>query len=717
MSISMQGNWTVSVKAKNAAFNQRFVVSGAASGNGTHPGVVGSPPVLVIGATWALTVQNNPGNGWVDSADQIKFPTTTATTYRFDIESNDAGNDLDFDDLILTCSAPRTPTDFIVYGHASWYGPECWLNPCSKRYAVIDSVAGLEAASQYPALKHAIDALYPNRRKAVRPHIGPLPDPPPFVPMVLSLEGPGLPAKRAQVLTVRDLPSEPTPKAKNRGGETADVADTVSIVTSTRQIVTSSAASQVAKYDTVAVSSIVDVIRSLCTTGPLSREILQFQEYDRTLAELAGGPYTGTGGRDTLGRCATDRNGNYIFRFTRDPDDFVEEALEDVAIGENAFVQRMPDLIAEVVDSAAPTGISYETAPYWNVGLLRRIDICVPQGRSGSKCQGGLPIQAIGNITIGGLDALHPGARVGFGNVLNADGLVTATGSNGPHTSCAAWAGSLHLYACFDQPASHYTIRWQHPGDSGWQVFQESYLYDNTVTLDEQPVGPFDVSLHVDNAPAATTKAYLNIEDQPTLWKAAHITRKAVISSWVYAPTSGPVTFRIDGYNAAGFPVAHDQVTLYIDNSSPEYDISEVDMAAQTGGDCALFEVTGTNPATPLTVTFRAHHDFMGHFGLTVRKGNGILSLPITATGAPISGDYVAGSAHACNGFHGTGSTPAYVQSDVAPGSGHWLEPGQPFCTFAVNLECTTRVTDGYGAGNSYPAVGRAQYLLGIQQS
>ena len=36
MSLVMQGSWTVSVKSKNAAFPQRFTISGASSGNGTH---------------------------------------------------------------------------------------------------------------------------------------------------------------------------------------------------------------------------------------------------------------------------------------------------------------------------------------------------------------------------------------------------------------------------------------------------------------------------------------------------------------------------------------------------------------------------------------------------------------------------------------------------------------------------------------------------------
>ena len=90
MAIPMQGSWTVSVKSKSAAFQQRFVIAGADSGNGTYAGEVATPAVSVTGANWRIQIQNNPGGGFVDSAEQIKFPTVSGLQYRFDVESNDA---------------------------------------------------------------------------------------------------------------------------------------------------------------------------------------------------------------------------------------------------------------------------------------------------------------------------------------------------------------------------------------------------------------------------------------------------------------------------------------------------------------------------------------------------------------------------------------------------------------------------------------------------
>ena len=57
MLISMQGNWTVRVKSKEAAFDQRFIVGGATTGNGTHAGTVGTT-VAVTGTQWTIAIRS-----------------------------------------------------------------------------------------------------------------------------------------------------------------------------------------------------------------------------------------------------------------------------------------------------------------------------------------------------------------------------------------------------------------------------------------------------------------------------------------------------------------------------------------------------------------------------------------------------------------------------------------------------------------------------------
>ena len=423
MTIAMQGSWTIAVKAKNAAFPQRFVVTGATSGNGSHPGVVSAPPVHVTGSHWTIRIESNPGSGFVASDAQIKFPTTTATEYRFDIESNDAGTDSDFNDLILTCSTARTVSDFIVYGNVRYYGTGCLTNPCQPKYVIIETTFALAEALKRPVLRKAIEALYPHRLKVEIPPIGPTPPPPPFTPMVIPLEGDHLiPPKLAQVVSF-DRAELGGPDTKPRAGKPADSVD---VVRSARAVTVGAPAASKVEYDRVVLADIADRFR-LCHTGPLPGLFIRFHEYDRSAAELAGGPYTGSGGRENLGTLATDRNGNYVFRFSRSISDIVGETLADVAVGENAVVQAMPDLIAQVLDTGAPTGVCYETSPFWNVGLLKRIDICVPLsciGRLPSACQGGSAIKGIGNIFFGEPDGA--GNRVGHNNFLGSGGRITA---------------------------------------------------------------------------------------------------------------------------------------------------------------------------------------------------------------------------------------------------------------------------------------------------
>jgi hypothetical protein len=91
----------------------------------------------------------------------------------------------------------------------------------------------------------------------------------------------------------------------------------------------------------------------LCKITTLGNYALRFQEYDRTAAELGGGAYTGTGDRENLGVTATDVFGNYVFRFSRTVSDIINEGLNDVAVGEDATVQALPDIIAQVLGAGS----------------------------------------------------------------------------------------------------------------------------------------------------------------------------------------------------------------------------------------------------------------------------------------------------------------------------------------------------------------------------
>lgn len=766
MSITMQGPWTVSVKSKNAAFAQRFVISGADTGNGTYAGEITTPAVFVTGDSWAITIQNNPGTGFQASDDQIKFPFIAGGQYQFDIESNDAGGDQDFNDLILRCHTPVSLTDFLIYGNVSYYDERCMFNPCYRRFAVIDNLGALLEAVKNPVLRKPIEKLYPDRLRVVPRRPIPIPDPPPFRPLVIPLEEESaIPPKRAQILKAGQ------PQDVNLSGSVAKVSDakgkgakavesagpvdaTVRGSISSRTFsISSSSATKAIEYDRAGLASIIDHLKLFCDSGPLPGVALRFQEYDRTSSEKTGGPYTGDGDREALGVCATDRHGNYIFRFSRSLFDFLDEFTGDVAIGENEFLQIMPDVIVQLLNSMKPGGVAFESAPYWNIPLFKRINICIPKGDIGrlpTACQGHNAIQAIGNIFIGDPTAPPPsgeptgfGARVGFNNFLGAEGRITAKNTlpGTPQARCAAWEGYLDLFACFlDQNVTEYTIRFRKhgllPTADPWKSFIESYSHPKIANLalpgyTGDPVGPHDSSLHVDGGPAITAPAYFNIENDNE-WLFTHRDRKAVISSWLYAATPGAVDFWIEGYNAAGNRVADDMVTLMIDNDAPDFVITDVTMAGIPGGDCALFTLPPGDPRAPLTVTYKANEKFgfMNDYALSVRKGNTPLFASIEGSAPPpppivlgtptatTHGAYTHGDDLVCNQFFGTleaiGSFGLATVNVRPPAGVNWLTETQPFCTFIVNLGCSKRATNGYNT--AVDGFGPFQYLLGIQK-
>src|SRR5262245_2756385 len=117
MFISMQGNWTITVKSMESDNPRRFIVSGAASGNGTYNATVGMDAVNVTGDVWTIATQYNSGAGFQQSDTRLKFPVKQGGNYKFDIESNDDPSFVDFDDLILTCSTPAASDTYLVYGN------------------------------------------------------------------------------------------------------------------------------------------------------------------------------------------------------------------------------------------------------------------------------------------------------------------------------------------------------------------------------------------------------------------------------------------------------------------------------------------------------------------------------------------------------------------------------------------------------------------------
>lgn len=750
MSITMQGSWIVSVKAKNAAKQQRFIISGTANDN-IYDGTVGNT-VFVNGASWTITIQNETASGWKNSTEKITFPAINGGYYQFDILSDDAGGsggpDFDFNDLILTCKTPATGSDFIVYGSVSYYSGLCF-NPCRRDWVVIDTPLHLAEALKNQTLSDVITKLYPER-VPIKVNPNP-PDPAPdFTPMMIPLrEETALPIKSRVEIRTNPAQYEYGNAAKKKEAQTYSYDRLVGISPVPQNY---SSASILSAADKLAVASIVDkgILFPVCETGVVPHAILQFQEYDRTNTELNGGAYTGIGNRENLGSAVADSFGNYIFRFTRSFFDSLNEVFVDTASGESTSITYLPDVLVQLKDPTNVLYTLYESALYSNVPFLKRIDLCVPKIKSGLiplPCHGQHIIQRIGNTFVGPMQ--WNGTRHDATNdtYLTEDGIISIN-TNGnvypssPSLKCCAWGGSLAVWGCLDNDdVKYYTIRFKKHADadipSNWNFIVDglalpafvwnpvTFSFDmKNLSVSVQKNLTIDGSL-VNNAPA-----FLNAEvDGSQNWLVTGKNLKAVLSSSAYTATPGPVDFKIDGFDASGNQLswATEKITFYIDNTLIDLFTDEnMTMGGVTKNDCALFTLPkdgsgNTIGNEPLEVKFRAvlRSGFMDSYQLSMNKG-ATGNFPVTgALGEDIAKSYPATPVTACtNNFRGTiDNVSADINGNyivhLQPASGNWLTDTQTFCAFGVNLSASIRRTDGNGIFGPYYG---NQVLIGIQK-
>lgn len=744
----MQGNWNVAVKAKNAAYEQQFVISGAATGNGVYPGVPGTS-VNVTGQQWTIAIKANPGTGFQLSDTKIKFPTKVGGNYTFDILSNDSGGDADFDDLILTCSTPATINDFIIYGHVSVYS-NCVFNPCRRGPYVIETAAALAAALKNQRIRDILEQLYPERIPGpVNPNP---PDPPYFKPIVIDLFGQAMQPKT--VLAYRAIESGNI--KTNVKAEAATVAplaasnfQLVQTAQTTRSLSQSVASS--ALYDSTLAKAIDGLIRH-CHVDPATNVTLTFEEYDRTAAELAGGAYTGTGDRQLLGDTITDMSGNYIFRFTFDMTfPGIADAI-DQAPGENINVVAYPDVIVKVL-GYSPTSVLYESAPHYNIPNLKRIDLCLPSDRipATSACFNGNLIGSLGNVFIGGNQntaASFSAAalrRYGYNNSLEANGVISVNSSlAGFNIECAAWRGLIDIKGCMYDTAKTaaqntikwYTIRIMRAGSGRWEFVSQNYKHPKfskrhlpNYTGDD--VGPFNTSLHVDGGAAVTVPAYMNIQRQIFVdgidWEFSNFDRYMQLATYLYDQVSGvttPGTFyvRVDCYDNSGNPVTTDMIALFIHNLGLNFQLTGPSLTDPgiVSTSCGLFRLTEAQMNTPLQLSFKANDEygFVHSYDLTMgRCPSPMIALRVISPNPPLSdtlsgtttlahGD-AAGNVHnSCHGYTGTyadfGDTGLItVTVQPALSEGGWIKPGEYFNVLSFVLTAYQRVTNGYNTGLS----------------
>lgn len=349
MAITMQGSWTVRVRARDAAYAQRVVIEGADVGNGVHDGLVGEG-VYVSGAHWTLQVQHRPTRqAWRDSLLRLGLPHVEAGLLRVEIGSNDGGLDDSYDDLVLDCSLPISRCEHVVYGEVTTHDSATPFNPRRDDYLVIDAPADVPAVcARYPALESVIGKLYPQRWRLT----------------------PGLHADLSPLVLPNGLPSAAVGLRFESRLDEADrcAADQDTAVKMLQAAVgrvpfqahaMEAGATILTRAELAAIAHLRDqLMRQTCEMTPAASVLLRFERYHRSASESAGGAYRGTGLREQLGQAMTDGRGRYLFRFRQ-------------RCGESS-----PDLLVQV--GAAGCVPCFETAPYDRVANLRRIDLCVP---------------------------------------------------------------------------------------------------------------------------------------------------------------------------------------------------------------------------------------------------------------------------------------------------------------------------------------------------
>ena len=685
MTIGLQGTWSVSVKSKDASWAQRFVIAGSDSSDGTYSGVTSTPDVLVTGEQWGVTIENNPTGpiSWRPSRAKLANFRVDGAFFKVDIESDDGGGfpgDEDFNDLVLTASKPLNASEWIVYGTAKTYSGLCLFNPCFPYpWIVIDTPLQLERLLRYDDMRSILERNY-------GPNVASLVDSDDFKPMMLSRGGSAGAGYKVRGATNVEMKKKG--KAKN----------------ATLETIAAASISAADRFEhpanlTLADAAIIDKLVPIwpCNVETLGNTMMRFAEYDRTDAELGGAAYTGFGDREVLGLSATDEFGNYVFSFARSVADLITESADDTPGGGDPVVSANPDLLIQFPDEDGVIG--YETAPYYDMPNVRRIDLCIRKDLLAPKaCQGGRVLQYVGDIPV----VPNPGST------LHSDGTVSNTKSlsgSGPDVERAAWHGTIDIFGCFETaqtPVTHYTIQYRVAG-GGWE-----YLNVDASGLRQQGNGLFVLeSYGPDNSVFGAAKpAYRNIEDEPN-WSTEVEHRKARVRlldllNTVSLPRKlADVSFRIRGYDAAGnfVPGTWDRIDLRVDEAPATGDIASILVPGDTEFDeCALIQLP--SDTSPLQVKLRAldPDGFLNSWSLTAVKGsNQGVGLIDGATSAAPGGAFpgeVVDDLYVGTAERTGADSDGYVTLEVAPSVGGWLGD-EEFCAFSFELRIQDRTTNG----------------------
>jgi hypothetical protein len=105
----LSGKWTLKAIGHNAAWQQRIVITGSNAHDGPHVMTLGASIPHVEGEDIEVTAQalNPVNNTWITSLVQevMNWDNSTGLQVRLNIDDNPPLGDLDFNDLVVLCTA------------------------------------------------------------------------------------------------------------------------------------------------------------------------------------------------------------------------------------------------------------------------------------------------------------------------------------------------------------------------------------------------------------------------------------------------------------------------------------------------------------------------------------------------------------------------------------------------------------------------------------
>ncbi len=105
----LSGTWTLQAIGNDAGWQQRIVISGSNAHDGPHVMTLGDSIPQVEGNDINIIAQAfNPGtNTWIDSLVQevMNWDDASGLQVRLNIDDNPPFGDLDFNDLVVLCTA------------------------------------------------------------------------------------------------------------------------------------------------------------------------------------------------------------------------------------------------------------------------------------------------------------------------------------------------------------------------------------------------------------------------------------------------------------------------------------------------------------------------------------------------------------------------------------------------------------------------------------